>query len=126
MNEIRDELRDNVAIEALAVCEVYGARVSYLDRAGDTPVEVWCIPGAEQRKLSAHGSFQEEETTRSFTIPRQCGFPPANEPSSSAQITYAGHTWALVSEGGEFWKRDSVGACFTCTAMRNQPRRSNG
>ena len=124
--DIRDEIRDNVALEALEVCQVYGAEICYQDRAADTPIKLWCIPGPEKRRLGKGGSIQEEETQRDFTIPRQPCFPPANEPSVEAQIVYEGHTWNLVDEGGEAWKRDSVGACFTCTAARHQPRRSNG
>ena len=125
MNEIRDALRDNVALEALEVCQVYGAQVCYLDRSGDDEVLVWCIPGAESRRLVKRGSIQEEETTRAFTIPLQLCFPPANGPSVAAQIRYEGFMWSLTDEGGETWKRDSVGACFTCTTIRHQPRRSN-
>ena len=124
--DIRDEIRDNVALEALEVCQVYGAQVTYQDRNADTPVTLWCIPGPVTRRLSKRGSIQEEESERKFTIPLQDNFPPSNEPSAEAQIVYEGHTWNLIDEGGEFWKRDSVGACWTCTAARHQARRSNG
>jgi hypothetical protein len=126
MNEFRDELRDNAALEALEVCQVDGDQCAYVDRAGNTQILLWCIPGSESRRLVKRGSIQEEETTRQFTIPRQPGFPPATEPSTNAQIVYEGLIWSLVDEGGESWKRDAVGACYTCTAVSHQARRSNG
>jgi len=126
VNEFRQELRDCAALEALEVCKVDGDQCVYLDRMGNTQITVWCIPGPESRRLVKRGSIQEEETSRTFTIPLQDGFPPANEPSVAAQILYDGFTWSLTDEGGETWKRDPVGACYICTAIRHQARRSNG
>jgi hypothetical protein len=93
-------------------------------------VTLWCIPGREQRRLDGSGAIQEEHTGREFIIPLQYDstgtkiFPPDNEPSSAAQITYEGFTWSVNNEGNGF-KRDSVGAVYTLFATRHQPRRAS-
>ena len=70
-----------------------------------------------------NNSIQEEITQRNFAIPRQCHFPPENEPSSGAIIRYQGHDWAIVVDGEQCWHSDSLGAMYTCLTQRHQPRR---
>lgn len=131
----REDIRDGYALAALEDCMVMGALVEYQDTAYSERMFLWCVPGKEDRLLKSSGPLQEEQTTRKFTVPRQCQhlhdddpdwiepdlrkhFPPRNKPSTNAIIHYQGFAWAVST-----WESDSVEACFICTAVRHQPRR---
>ena len=120
MNEFRVELRDGSAYVALEVCRTEGDRCLYQDRAVSRPVEVWCIPGSEKLELVKDGALQEQHCRRSFTVPRQEGFPPEFEPSHDAQVRYGDWDWAVES-----WSADSLQACYVLQTTRHVPRRVN-
>ena len=134
-NEFRTELRDESAYVALEVCHVEGDVIAYQDRATTPTVWLWAVPGQERFELIHSPAVQEQQTHRTFTIPRQSGcpcghpgcacmrdeiqlFPPEYEPSAHAQIYYQDYEWAV-----ERWTVDSVGACYTCETIRHTPRR---
>ncbi len=122
--QFRDDLRDQAALAFFEVAQDLGDQLNYSDR-GETPVPLWCIPEGEDRSLSSIINISDDETLKRFSIPRQYDsngvllFPPANDPSSSAEIIYEGYTWFLRA-----YHRDSVGAIYTITTVRKQARRT--
>ena len=125
MNPFRIELRDEVAYAALQIAKDIGDRIEYQDRANARPVCLWAIPESEDFDLGENAGLQEQRTRRKFAIPRQpgeCGeaaFPPEPEPSHHAMIYCDNWDWSV-----DEWKRDSVGAVFTCDCTRNVARRT--
>jgi hypothetical protein len=123
MNPTRIEIRNETAAGSLEVCKELGDLIEYWDRKDDSeknePLKLWAIPATETRELVKEGAVEEERTHRDFFVPRQCCFPPDNEPSANARIRYEGHDWAVTD-----WKRDSVGAAYRLMTTRHQPRRS--
>lgn len=121
MAEPRDSLRDAVADSVLnGAAASLGRQVTYSQK-GATAVTLDVVPGGDRQVLGFDLEADEEDTERTYTIPRQSNtsgtllWPPTNGPNINDKITDSSVEWFIQD-----WQADSLGAVWKVRCERDR------
>ena len=121
MNVNKQDFQTMGADIALALAQEFGESMTYSNRGG-VAVTVYGFPESETKELldavGGNSKLDQEDTTATFQIPYQTGFPPATGVSVTDVIAWDGRNWDVVTP-----KVDSAKAMWVLQCVRQKMRR---